>query len=156
MPKLDRFTWAVVGFVALLLLAAIVTVIRNGNGKNATYLDEDTPAAAVHNAFVALRLGDIAQARSYYSRAALKLINERGYGPLKGNLYQDEHSSRRLRVLDTQLDQQDANLAFVEVSDDTYNTGGLFGSGNTYSNRRMIRLVREDGSWKIDDPDALY
>ncbi len=52
MLKLDRFTLIVIGVVVALIVAAIITVNRtSGSQSQAAYLTEDSPAAAVYNAF---------------------------------------------------------------------------------------------------------
>jgi len=65
--KADRFTWIVIGVVAALLIAAIVSVNLAGDREQPAYLEENTPAAPVYNAFLALQQGDVTKARSYYS-----------------------------------------------------------------------------------------
>jgi hypothetical protein len=83
--KLDKFTWIVIAVVLLILVAAVVTVnISGGRGWGApSYLEENIPEAPVHNAFVALQLGEIARAREQYSQRIVDdAENERRAGPL--------------------------------------------------------------------------
>ena len=56
MFKMDRFTWAIVIVVVLVLAAAVITVnLTGGEGwGETTYREEDTPDAVVENAFIAL------------------------------------------------------------------------------------------------------
>ena len=55
--KIDKFTWAVIGVVVLLLVVAVVTVnVTGGAGVQAQdYLPLDTPEAPVYNAFLAFQ-----------------------------------------------------------------------------------------------------
>jgi hypothetical protein len=159
--KLDRFTWAVLGIVVLLLGAAIVTVnLSGGQGwGEPDYVDENTPSAPVRNAFVAFQRGDIGRARAQYTRDALEEADsERGYGPFRDEpFYHNDNVSRRLRIVNVEVDPQDPDRAYITVVQDNYSNSGLFGGGSTWSNRRTIEVVREeDGAWKIDSLEFFY
>ena len=84
--KLDKFTWAVIGVVVLLLVAAVVTVnVTGGIGAQAQeYMAQDTPEAPVYNAFLALQRGDLTKAREQYSQAVLDGFEKDGYDQLAG------------------------------------------------------------------------
>lgn len=150
--KLDKFTLGVVAAVIVLLVAALFTANRSGgNGAAVTdYVPLDSPQAPVQNAFLAFQNQDIFKAREQYSQRILDEVNsDKGYGPLKDGVYYGPDTSRRLRIVDVQIDPEDADRAVVTIEQDTYSPGGLFGGGS-WSSRRAITVVREADGWKID------
>jgi len=152
--KVDRFAWIVIGIVALLLIAAIVSVNLAGGEQQPAYLEEDTPAAPVYNAFLALQQGDITKARSYYSAHALQETkNAPDFPPLESYQSMGAH---RLRITDVRVDETDPDRASVTFTLDTYQNEGPFGSGSTYSSKRTVEVVREDGVWKLNAREFFY
>jgi hypothetical protein len=155
--RIDRFTWIVILLVAALLAAAVITVSRDrGQGVSSTsYMTGDDPATPVYNAFVALQNGDIAMARQQYSKRILDNMAKNNYDPFSGRGYTD-NPSRRLRIVETRIDENNPDQAQVRIVVDTYYPGGLFGGGNTNSMQRTLEVVREDGQWKIDTDEFFY
>jgi hypothetical protein len=154
--RLDKFTLVVLAVVGLLLLAAVVTVSRGSAPSEQTYRAEDAPDTPVVNAFLALQQGDLAKAREQYTQAVLDRVDkDAGYGPLRGQGYYGD-TSRRLRIIETRLDPDDTDRAYVTAAVDNYSTGGLFNSGSTYSSERVVEVVREDGAWKVNVEEYFY
>ena len=154
--KVDKFTWAIIALVALLLIAAVVSVnMADGNaGEEAAYIDDDTPAAPVYNAFLALQEGDLSKARSYYStRITDEFKASPGYPPFDSYSGQQ---ARRLRITDVHVNEADPDQASVTFIVDTYHDSGLFGSGSSYSYERTVDVVREDGAWKLNASEFFY
>ncbi len=149
MLKLDKFTWVVVIVVILVLVAAVITVnLSGGEGwGEATYLDEDTPEAVIHNAFVAFMNQDFAKARQYYSA---KVLGNKQREPFPGRREFDypNDTNRRLRIKN--VSYVGDGEAMVSVVVDYYTSGGLFGGGNTWSLERVLKVIQEEGEWKID------
>lgn len=158
MLKLDRFTLVVIGVVVALIVAAIITVNRTGgNQSQAAYLTEDSPAAAVYNAFLALQKGDRETMRQQYSKAVLAEVDKNDqYGPLGKQSTQGSYPARRLRILTEEINSSDPTKATVTFEVDNYSTGGLFDAGNTWSSQRSVPVVREDNRWKIDANEYFY
>lgn len=159
--KIDKFTAIVIGVVLALLVAAVVTVNRtDGDGSDTVeYVTSDTPDAPVQNAFIALQKGDLFTAREQYaSRVVDDENSEFAYGPLGGNggRYDAEDTTRRLRILSVEIDEENADQALVTFVLDTYSNRGPFGTGSTWSSQRTIEVVREDGVWKINTPEFFY
>lgn len=154
--KLDRFTWIVIIVVIALVAAAIITVtMTQGEGtESAAYLEEDSPGAAVYNAFIALQKGDLYAARSHYSERVLEDIAEQDYDPFAGR--GGDTTARRLRIVEVEIDPADENRALVTFYQDTYNQGGLFGGGQTWSRKGVVEVVRENGVWKVDAQEFFY
>lgn len=150
--KLDKFTWSVVAIVALLLIGAVITVnMTGGDGYGeVAYLAENSPQAAVYNAFVANEKQDNQALDQYYTQSVLENYtkNNSNGRPYSGpNNYVDP-TPRRLRILETKM--QGTDKADVTFSVDRYSSGGPFGSGNTWSNTQTVPVVMEEGVWKID------
>lgn len=154
--RLDKFTLAVLALVGLLLVVAVVTVNRKPEQEQQAYRTDNSPEAAVVNAFLALQKGDLAMARKQYSEAVLdRDEKDPAYGPLHGQGYYSD-ASRRLRIVETKMDPDNADRAYVTAAVDTYTTGGLFSSGSTYTGERVVEVVREDGTWKINVEEFFY
>lgn len=159
MFKLDRFTLIVIGIVAVLIVAAVVTVNRTGGGTAATaaYLTEDAPATPVYNAFLAFQKGDRSKMREQYSQSVLEQVDENDqYGPLGKLSTIGDQPARRLRILSAEVESNDPNKANVTFEIDNYSSGGLFDAGNTWSSQRTVPLIREDNRWKIDVMEYFY
>ncbi len=156
MFKMDKFIWAVIIIVVLVLVAAVITVNLTGGAGwgEPTYLDEDTPEAAVHNAFVAFMNQDFAKARQYYTDDALESDqSERAFLGEK-DIYRPNDNNQRLRIRSVKY--LDDGEAVVTIAIDHYSAGGLFGGGDTWSNERVLKVVREEDGWKIDTREFFY
>ena len=156
--RIDRFTLIILAVVAVLIVAAVFTLNRNGGMEaQESYRTEDAPETPVFNAFLALKNGDLATARAQYSQQVLEeASSDRGYGPLRGETYGYGDTARRLRVTDVKVDPQDADRAYVTAAIDTYSTGGIFNSGSTWTSERTVEVIREDGAWKINAQEYFY
>ena len=156
--KLDKFTWAVIGVVVLLLVVAVVTVNMTGGAgvQSQEYLPLDTPEAPVYNAFLAFQRGDLTKAREQYSEQALEEAGaDSSYDPF-ANRTTSTTSSQRLRILSTEAVPDDPDRALVTFVQDNYTQGGLFGSGSTWSRDGTVEVVREDGEWKINTQELFW
>jgi hypothetical protein len=154
--QMDKFTWAVIAIVALLLIAAVVSVNMAGESPRdqPVYLDEDTPAAPVYNAFLALQEGDLPKARSYYSTQVLAEFKQSpDYRPLDGY---STRQARRLRITEIHVDETDPDQASVTFVMDTYHDSGILSSSSSYSYERSVDVVREDGAWKLNASEFFY
>jgi hypothetical protein len=153
--KMDRFTWAVVIVVVLLLVGAVITLsLTGGRGSQSAedYLLADSPEAVVHNAYVAMLSGDVTRARQYYSTAILE--SEESMFKNRFDSFYVGDRNQRLRILT--VERQSEESALVTIALDTYSTGGLFDGGSTWTQRQTLPLVREEGSWKIDSMVFFY
>lgn len=153
--KMDRFTWAVVVVVVLLLVGAVATLSLTGGQGNQSveaYLPEDSPEAAVHNAYVATTRGDANTARQYYSTEVLE--SDEGMFRNRFDNFYPQNRNQRLRILS--VERQGEDSALVTVAIDNYSAGGLFDSGSTWTQRQTIPLIREEGRWKIDSQVYFY
>lgn len=151
--RFDRFTWAVIGVVVLLIAAAVLTVTLGGQDWSSdAYLDEDTPAAVVHDAYLALMRNDMARARGYFSNRVLAETEKEIPFVERFAYLRDQNT--RLRILEVTMEGEDK--ALVTVAIDRYTPGGLFDANTIWTDRRTIPLVREADGWKIDTVDLLF
>lgn len=155
--RFDTFTWIVVALVLLLVVAAVVTVnLTAGQADSPTaYRTDDSPDTPVYNAIVAVQQGDMARARAQFTQEALDQYEKGGYDPIANavNNYANDSSRRRTRIVEVSGETGDE--ASVTIAEDNFGGGGLFGR-STYTNQRIIRVVREDGRWKIADTNLIY
>jgi hypothetical protein len=155
--RIDTFTWIVIGAVLLLVVAAVVTVNLTGGEPEtpATYRSDDSPATPVYNALVAVQQGDIARARAQFTDEALDQYGDSGYDPVANavNNYLNDQSGRRTRIIE--VSDPTGDEASVTIAEDNFGGGGLFGR-STYTNQRIVRVVREDGVWKIAENNLFY
>ena len=156
--RIDKFTWGVVLVVAVLLIAAVVTVSRTNQQATTPeeYRSADEPATPVWNAYLAMQRGDIVKAREQYSERILADQKKNNYDPFTNRGYVDDRTATRLRILETQIDPDNAALAFVTISLDRYYPGGLFDGGNTSSSKRTLQVIREDDRWKVDTDEYFF
>jgi hypothetical protein len=156
MFKLDKFTWAIIIVVVLVLAAAVITVnLTGGEGwGEPSYLNEDTPEAVVHNAFLAFMNQDLAKARQYYTEDALA-PDQSGRAFLgEKDVYRPNDDNQRLRIKSVKT--IDDGEAVVIIAVDHFAPGGLFDGGDTWSREMRLKVVREEGDWKIDTPEFFY
>ena len=149
----DRFTWAVIGVIVTLLIMAIISVNLSGDQEPPAYLEEDTPAAPVYNAFLALQEGDATKARSYYSDNVFAGDDGPSLPPVGSY---PSPGARRLRITDIHVDESNPDRALVTFTLDSYYPSGLFGSGSTGSYEGMAEVVREEGVWKLNSFELFY
>lgn len=155
--KMDKFTWAVVIVVVVLLVSAVVTLSLTGGGaqrSDVEYLPENSPAAAVHNAYVAFLKSDPETARQYYSAAVLEEADRTGTFRNQFGSYYRGNQNQRLRILAVEM--RGDNAARVSIAIDRYSPGGLLDGGSIWTDRQTLSLVREDGQWKIDTLIFFY
>jgi hypothetical protein len=136
------------GILALVVVAAAVVLLLGS--REPTTFPADSPEGVVQRHLAAFEDGDFENAHSFFSsdvQAEMDLQTyertAREYGGYQGD------TSRRILFDRTDLD---GDVARVHLTVEEYYGGGPFGGGETYRSEREIRLIREGGSWKIDDP----
>jgi hypothetical protein len=140
--RIDTFTWIIIALVLLLVVAAV-------------YLTDDSPSTPVYNALVAVQQGDVARARSEFTQEALDQYEKGGYDPIANaaSNYANNYASTRTRIVE--ITGETADEASVTIAEDNFGGGDLF-ERSTYTNQRVIRVVREDGRWKIANNNLFY
>jgi len=160
--KIDLFTWVVIGVVAVLVVAAVLTVNLSSGPviDEQTLVPDDSPAAPVVTAILAVQEGDIAKARAQISPKVLDQYKKQGYDPIANaaSFATENQTARRIRIVevsDVQTDTDGTPVAYVTIAEDNFSGGGLF-DRSTWSNQRVIRVAQIDGVWLVDDPNLFY
>lgn len=136
------------GILALVVVAAAVVLLLGSRAP--IIFPADSPEGVVQRHLAAFEDGDFEAAHAMFSpdvQSEMDLESyertAREYGGYLGEL------SRRILFDGTDVD---GDTARVQLTVEEYYGGGPFGGGDTYRSTREIRLIREDNSWRIDDP----
>jgi len=150
----DKFLVGIVaGIVVLVVVALLLTLTRPGE----SYRADDTPEGVVHNYLLALQKGDYERAYSYLSPnilAGLPETVEEFTDDIQNAEWEfrfDQDSS--LTVQSTQM--LSSTRENVEVHETNASMGGLFDS-SPYTNSFKMRLILNDGQWRIYDGDRYF
>lgn len=141
MLRQDRFLLAILVGLAVLAVVAIVAVVIAP--PEATYLEESTPAAVVHNYVLALQNGDLDRAYNYLADLPGKPTRS-AFG--SNYVVIGAATSRAtLQIGDTVIDGDGATV------DLTVSTGygGILFLDLPYAAPSAARLVREGGEWRL-------
>ncbi len=140
--KPDRFLLGIViGSLALVVLAIGVALSARLQPQQ---IPDDTPDGVAYNYFLALQRGEQRQAYQYLSRRVQSRIADPDL--LFGTRPDMAPDGSRLRVDKVTLT---GDSALLQVTRLYSSSGGLFGR-TEYSYPDTVKLVREDGAWKVD------
>jgi hypothetical protein len=134
------------GIVAI-AIAAVVAVVLLANRAPASY-PAGSPEAAFQGYLQAFERGDYAASYASFSKAIRDSTSESEYRTAVGQygIYDGVQGSRVL--FDRTSGSGDRVVLHLIV--EQYSGGGPFGGGEVYRSSRQISMVREDGTWKID------
>ncbi|HIC89394.1 MAG TPA: nuclear transport factor 2 family protein [Anaerolineae bacterium] len=136
----------VLGLVLLLILAvASIGLARGAILGQDEYLNEDSPAAVVHDAFIAAQRGDQERLESFFSQEALTKEGEQIPRP---PLREFSDYGRRLQVHKVRIRE---NRAWVDITIHNFRARAPFGRSE-WSSNFTVELRREEGRWKIVTP----
>ena len=145
----DRtLVYVAAGIVALLAITA-GAVLLLGN-REPTSLPADSPEGAVQRHLAAFEDGDFEAAHAHFSSEVREEMDLDAYEQLTRD-YGGFPTDTSRRVLFDRT-ETDGDRSRVHLTVEEYYGGGPFGGGETYRSPREIRLVREDGEWRIDEP----
>lgn len=142
--------YAGAGIIAVVAITAAVVLMLGG--REPASFPADSPEGIVQRYLAAFEEGDFEAAHAYFSSEVQSELDleayeqmTREYGFFPGD------TSRRVLFDRTETDGDGAT---VHLTVEEYYGGGttLFGGGETYRSPRQIRLVREEGEWRIDEP----
>jgi hypothetical protein len=139
----DRSVVLIGGGVLAVVLVAVVVIVALGTPEPETF-PPDSPEYALQQYLDAAHSGDEERARSFLSRRALAQIPADAPGRTP---YCPPLDGRRITVDDVERSGDRATVT-VEITE-------LSGSGldfDRYSWEYTVRMVLEDGAWKLDDP----
>lgn len=137
------------GIVALVAITAVVVLLLGS--REPASLPADAPEGVVQRHLAAFENRDFEAAHAYFSSEVRAEMDVDAYEQLtrEYGIYPDEISRRVL----FDRTEADGDRATVHLTvEEYYGGGGPFGGGETYRSSREIRLVREDGAWRIDEP----
>lgn len=136
------------GILALVVVAAAVVLLLGS--REPTTFSADSPEGSVQRHLAAFEDGDYEAAHAFFSADVQSEMDLEAYERTAGE-YGGYRGDTSRRILFDRTDV-DGDAARVHLTVEEYYGGGPFGGGETYRSEREIRLIREGGSWKIDDP----
>lgn len=152
---MDRFTWGVVGGVVVLVLAALgAAAVSRGTDRPP---DLTTPSGVTLAYALALERGDGAAAwdllaGSVQANGRRETFIQRVADPGPGR-----DTRLRITVEDELITGDEATVALARTMPPSSAgpLGFLFG-GSGYASRSTVRLVRENGQWRLSAPPDSY
>ncbi|HET9878861.1 MAG TPA: hypothetical protein VFQ81_06115 [Candidatus Limnocylindria bacterium] len=145
----NRTLLAIGAAVIGLVIITVAVVLAAGNRGPVAY-PADSPEGVLQAYLTAVEDGDAAGAHAYFSAEVRERMDLDAFeAALEDHARYAPESSRR--VLFDRRDGEGDHVRLHLVVEEFYGDG-LEGSTNRTS--REIRLVREDGTWRIDEPLA--
>jgi hypothetical protein len=143
----DRFLLGiVVGAMLLLVVSAIVVVVLR---RSPVAIDPSSPSGVVQAYAEAMRAGDLTRAYSYLTPEARATATARNWSSSTPGY------DNSIRIVVEPM-SEDASTATVRVSVTRFSVrGGPFSSSTTHHDL-TVRLVREGGSWLLDQAVEPY
>ena len=154
---MDRFTWGVVGAVALLSLAAIVSVFAVRSAQPAP--DLSTPEGVVIAYIQAVQNKDADRAWELLTGPEAVSGPPRSAGIDPKDSFRNEVNNayrsgeRRLRIVDSTITGDTAKVT-VEVTNVPAGPGIFFDGSNSHPVN--FSLVRRDGAWRINSAPYIW
>ena len=130
----------------MVIAAAAVLLL---GGREAESFSPDAPEGVLQRHLAAFEEGDFETAHGYFSSEVRSQMDLDAYEQMTRDSGMIPPDGSR-RILFDRADI-DGDRARVHLTVEEYFGGGPFGGGETYRSPREIRMVREDGSWRIDE-----
>jgi hypothetical protein len=146
----DRFLLAIVAGTILLVLASIVVVFFFGRARSTPPPDPNSPVGVVHAYIEAVRDGDVERARTYLTRTARAEAESRD----RQNTYRPSRDDNARIVVETVTTTETSAEVKVTISR-FYARSDPFSSSTSHYDT-TVRLIREDGVWRIAQPIEPY
>ena len=137
-----------VGIVALVTITAAVVLLLGS--REPASLPADSPEGVVQRHLAAFEDGDFETAHGFFSSEVRAEMDVEAYEQLTRDYGMFPTDASRRVLFDRT--ETDGDRATVHLTVEEYHGGGAFGGGDTYRSPREIRMVREDGAWRIDEP----
>jgi hypothetical protein len=133
--------------LALVVIAAVAVLLLGGRGAES--FPPDSPEGVLQRHLAAFDDGDLEAAHAFFSSEVRGQMDLDAYEQMSRDYgMAPPDGSRRVLFDSTEIDGERAR---VHLTVEEYFGGGPFGGGETYRSPREIRMVREEGSWRIDD-----
>ena len=152
-PRTDRFLLGIIVGSVLLVALAVAAVFLLAGRQPSPPADPASPVGVVQAYVEAIRSGDLARAHGYLSsaaQAALPVATYRERFPRYG-----ESGSADQRILIEPM-VTETDRAEVKVTISRFSARSDPFSARTYHRDVTVRLVREDGAWRVDQPAEPY
>jgi hypothetical protein len=144
----DRFLLGIVVGSVLLIILGIAAVYLAGRTPPTPAADPNSPVGVVQAYIEALRAGDAERAYSYLGSTAQASVPRDRYLERFPRFAPPTEASRLL----IEPVSVGPDTAEVKVTISRFNSGGAPFSTNTYHQDVAVRLVKEDGEWRIVQP----
>ena len=136
-----------VGLVGLAVITIIVVLLA-GDRQRADF-PSDSPEGTVQRYLVAFDAGDLEAAHAFFSADVREQMDADAYQRAVDSFGHGFSAERGRSVLFDSTDGSGDRVELHLIVEEFYGDGL---SGETYRSPRDIRLVREDGEWRIDQP----
>jgi hypothetical protein len=138
----------IAGGVIALCVIAVAAVLVLGKGGPATF-PADSPEGTIQRYLAAWDDRDMAAAHAFFSAQVRESMDLEAFERAREQWAQYTPSERARRAL-FGSSRVAGSEAFVTVTIEEFSADGL--GGSTYRYDQELRLVREDGAWRIDEP----
>jgi hypothetical protein len=146
----DRFLIGIVAGAVVLIAVSVMVVLSQRQPSALPTHDPESPAGVVEAYIAAVRAGDDTGARGLLSVAARRTPSARD---LPRTVATNDQNVRI--VIDSVSENETKATVQLTVSRFYTGRGPLF-APNTDRRRETVRLIREDGAWRIDDVTGAY
>jgi hypothetical protein len=146
----DRFLLAIVAGTVLLVVISILVVVLFGRDRPAPPADPNSPTGVVQAYIESVRDGDMQRARSYLTRDARAQVEARD----RQDIYRPSRDDNVRLVVET-ISTTDTTAEVKVTISRFYARSDPF-SSNTSHRDVTVKLIREDGAWRISQPVEPY
>jgi len=146
--KQDRFLIGIVAGAILLMIVGIATVFLASRIPPPPTPDANSPAGVVQAYIEALRSGNADRAYSFLSRSAQASLPADQYRE-RFPRFAPPSEATRLLIEPVKVGP---DIAEVKVTISRFSAGGAPFSAETFHQEVTVRLVTEDGAWRINQP----
>ena len=146
----DRFLLAIVAGTIVLVIASIVVVVLFGRDRTPSPQDPNSPAGVVQTYIEAVRSGEAERARSSLTREARAQAEARD----RQNTFRPTRDDN-VRIVVQTVSTTDTSAEVKVTISRFYARSDPFSSGTSHYDT-TVRLVREDGVWRIAQPIEPY
>jgi hypothetical protein len=146
----DRFLLAIVAGTVVLVAVAILAVFLFARDRTGAPADPNSPAGVVQAYIEAVRGGDIERSRTYLTREARAQAEARD----RQSTYPQSRADN-LRIVVETVSSTDSTAEVKVTLSRFYARSDPFSSGTSRYDL-TVRLIREDGAWRMTQPIEPY
>lgn len=135
------------GVVALAVITILVVLLAGD--REAAEFSADSPEGTIQRYLAAYDDGDLGAAHAFFSADVRERMDIKAYQNAVDSWGGGSGTEGRRRVLFDNTSGTGDRVQLHLIVEEFYGDGL---SGDTYRSPREVRLVREDGDWRIDQP----